>query len=347
MPIDATARESFLRDNAADYVELAIRNIESEYPHNPWMIVEVPGPLPSHRDLHPVFYGSFDWHSCVEMYWVAVRVLRLFPEEVAQDTARESISGLLTPAHIATEVEFFENPKHRSFERPYGWGWLLALQAELDGWDDPDGRVWATTLRPLSDAIGRSMLAWLPLLTYPQRVGMHANTAFALLRSLDHARNIAEQGHPELQEAIAQAGRRFFADDTDYPARYEPSGADFLSAALSEAELMCRLLPDVVFPVWLNTFLPGLAEGDPMQLFTPAIVSDGTDGQIAHLAGLNLSRAASFLAIAKSLNAADSRVAVLEHAAENHANASIGAVSGSDYMLEHWLAAYAVLLLTV
>jgi hypothetical protein len=280
------------------------------------------------------------------MYWVAIRLLRLFPGDVPQETARASISTLLTPDNIATECAFFAQPHHWGFERPYGWGWLLSLQAELDGWEDEDGKIWADALRPLSRLIGRQMQAWLPLLTYPQRVGMHANTAFGLLRSLDHAKNLKEAGDPGLLDAIAAASMRYFANDTGYPARYEPSGADFLSAALTEAELMGRLMPPGEFADWLDRFLPDLADSRPTELFTPAIVSDGTDGQIAHLAGLNLSRGTGFLAIGAALDESDDRVEHLQRAAELHATASLDSVSGSDYMLEHWLAAYATLLLT-
>ncbi len=346
MAFDFVSRTELLRRNAGDYVNLAIANIKREYPHMPWLVVDGPGALPSHRDLHPVFFGSFDWHSCVEMYWTAVRILGLLPDDTPQDRARAAISGLLTSENVQTEVAFFEQPGHHGFERPYGWGWLLALQSELDRWNDPDARRWALTLRPLADVITRNFIAWLPLLTYPQRVGTHPNTAFALLRSLGHASNLAESGETALHSAIREAGLRFFAGDTDYPARYEPSGADFLSAALSEAELMSRLLLPREFAIWLDAFLPGLAAGEPHQLFTPAVVADGTDGQLAHLAGLNLSRGASFLAIANVLDASDPRVSTLQDAAETHAKASLHEVSGSDYMLEHWLAAYATLVLS-
>jgi len=346
MTFDAASRQTLLHHHAEAYVNLAIQNIEREYPYMPCLVVDGPGTLPSHRELHPVFYGSFDWHSCVEMYWTAVRLLQLFPNDTPQTGAREAISNLLTDEHIEVEVAFFANPAHRGFERPYGWGWLLSLQAELDRWDDPDGRRWATTLRPLSRDIAHNLMTWLPLLTYPQRTGVHQNTAFALLRSLDHAADLANAGEPTLHDALREAGLRFFTSDTDYPAHYEPSGADFLSAALSEAELMSRLLLPGDFAAWLDAFLPKLAVAQPAQLFTPAEVSDGSDGQIAHLAGLNLSRAAGFLAIANVLEAGDPRVGALQDAAAVHANASLGSVSGGDYMLEHWLAAYATLLLT-
>jgi hypothetical protein len=346
MPFDAETRHRMLAERATTWMDLAIDNIEREYPYMPWMVVEGPGPLPSHRELHPVFFGSFDWHSCVEMYWVAARIMRLVPGSTAEARARQVISNLLTPANIEVETAFFTAPATRNFERPYGWGWLLALQEELDRWDDADARQWAQTLRPLSSAISVSFIRWLPLLTYPQRVGMHANTAFALLRSLDHADRLAAGGESALLDALQEAAHRFFAADDDYPARYEPSGADFLSAALAEAELMSRILPPASFGTWLTSFLPGLAEARPSQIFTPATVSDGSDGQIAHLAGLNLSRAASFLSIANTLPTDDQRVQVLTTAAETHTSASIESVSGSDYMLEHWLSAYATLVLT-
>lgn len=346
MPFDFATRTELLRRNAHDYVNLAITNIEREYPYMPWMVVDDPGSIPSHRELHPTFFGSFDWHSCVEMYWTAVRLLRLYPDDTPQHRAREAISKLLTGEHIQTEVAFFNLPGHRGFERPYGWGWLLALQSELDRWDDPDAARWAVTLKPLTDTIARGFVTWLPLLTYPQRVGTHPNTAFALLRSLDHAAHLTRSGDAALHDAISEASSRFFANDTDCPAHYEPSGADFLSAALTEAELISCLLPPGDYAVWLDAFLPDLATVEPHELFTPAVVSDGSDGQLAHLAGLNLSRGASFLAIASVLDTSDPRVVTLQEAAETHANASLHQVSGSDYMLEHWLAAYATLLLS-
>lgn len=347
MPFDTATRTAILRENATDWLNLAVENIEREYPVMPWFVVEGPGIVPSHRELHPAFYGSFDWHSCVEMYWVAVRLMRLCPGSAAEPTVRETISRLLTPEHIATEIAFFRNPSYRGFERPYGWGWLLALQADLEALNDADGQRWAGILRPLADTLSQRLIAWLPLLTYPQRVGVHQNTAFALSRSFDFAASRAEEGDSALMEAVTTAAERMFRIDTNYPAHYEPSGSDFLSAALCEAELMALLTPTDAFADWLTAFLPGLAESQPVQLFTPATVSDGTDGHLAHLAGLNLSRAAGFLTIAAHLPDADPRLPALSAAAERHTHASLASVSGSDYMLEHWLSAYATLLLTV
>ncbi|HEV2065344.1 MAG TPA: DUF2891 domain-containing protein [Thermomicrobiales bacterium] len=346
MTFDRKARLGLLREHATDYVDVAIRNIQREFPHMPYLVATAPGPYPGHRELHPAFFGSFDWHSCVEMYWVAIRLVRLFPDAVNDREARETISSLLTPEHIATEIAFFTNPNHGSIERPYGWGWLLTLMHELECWKgDSDAERWTVTLRPLADVLAGKFITWLPKLAYPQRTGMHANTAFGLLRSLDVAESKADMGDARLRDAIHEAARRFFEQDIDYPAHYEPSGADFLSAALAEAELMGRLMKRDAFATWLEGFLPGLGEGRPASLFMPATVSDESDGQIAHLAGLNLSRGASFVAISESLPQDDSRIPHLLDAAERHGAASLPSVSGSDYMVEHWLAAYATLLL--
>ncbi len=349
MTLDQQQRTSILRERAAGYVRVALDNVTREYPHMPYFVATDPGPYPMHRELHPAFYGSFDWHSCVEMHWAIVRLLRRFPEAVPVGLtaeARNTLGELLTEVNIAAEVRFFEDPNHRSLERPYGWGWLLTLHRELATWDDPDARRWARALEPLADLLTTNLLGWLPRMTYPQRVGVHPNTAFGLSRSYGHAERRAARGDGALLEAIQEAAVRWFADDEDYPARYEPSGADFLSAALSEAELMSRVLGPDGFPGWLGRFLPGLAEGRPGELFRPAEVSDPTDGQIAHLHGLNLSRAWAFVALAARLPASDARIAPMLAAAERHAEASLPYVAGSDYMVEHWLAAYATLLLS-
>jgi hypothetical protein len=346
MPFDQQHRRAILRERAAEYVRVALVNITREYPNMPSFIAAGPGRYPTHRELHPAFYGCFDWHSCVEMQWVTVRLLRMFPDAVPAAAARATLSSLLTDENIATEVRVFSDPSYRSLERPYGWSWLLTLAHELATWDDPDARRWSTALTPLADLLSGNLVKWLPVLTYPQRTGVHPNTTFALSRSLDFATLRAAQGDDALLTAIHAAATRWFRDDTDYPAHYEPSGADFLSAALCEAELMSRLLLPAEFPTWLARFLPGLAERQPAALFRPATVSDSTDGQIGHLHGLNLSRAWAFTALAERLPAGDIRIAPMLAAAERHAAASLPQVAGSDYLVEHWLAAYATLLLS-
>jgi hypothetical protein len=335
-------RHAMLRDNAGAYIETAITNAVQEYPHMPWIVATGPESYRTHRETHPTFYGSFDWHSCVEMHWTAVRLLRLFPGLPTEDHARQVLSTLLTAEHIAQEADFFRDPGHRSFERPYGWAWLLTLWHELETWDDPDGRYWAMTIAPLANVIMDQFEAWLPKMTYPQRIGMHSNTAFGL--SL--AWSAVEAHRPALLDLFRSSAMTWFANDTDYPAHYEPSGADFLSAGLCEAELMSRVLPDNEFPGWLESFLPGLEHSGPVELFAPAIVTDATDGQIAHLHGLNLSRAWAFSRLANTLPVGDARNQPLLDAAARHAEASIAEVTGGDYMTEHWLAAYATLLLS-
>jgi len=339
-------RLAILRDRAADYVNVALTNIVREFPVNPLFIATGPGPYPTPREMPPAFYGCFDWHSCVELHWVIVRLLKLFPDDVPAEKARATLSELLTSENIAAEIRFFSDPNHRTIELPYGWGWLFMLQHELETWDDPDGRQWAATIQPLAQQLTETMLEWLPKLTYPVRTGLHSNTAFGLARSFNYATLLANRGDRRLLDAIHEHARHWFLADTDYPVRYEPSGSDFLSAGLSEAELMSLVLDQAEFADWLTTFLPGLASSEPRILFYPAEVSDPTYGHIAHLHGLNLSRAAAFTKLAERLPEYDSRIKPMLTAAERHAMASLPQVAGSHSNVEHWLAAYAVLLLS-
>jgi hypothetical protein len=228
---DAATRYSLLEANADDWLALAIENIVREYPHNPWISASGPESYRLHRDVHPTFFGSFDWHSCVEMYWVAVRLMRTFPGLAHEAESRATIDSLLTRENIDIEAAFFQDPAHGSFERPYGWGWLLALWQELSLWPDADAGRWKAALDSLAQTLMGRFAAWLPKMTYPQRIGMHANTAFGLALAWD----AIAQERPELLEMVRERAMTWFGDDVDYPAHYEPSGADFLSAALSEA----------------------------------------------------------------------------------------------------------------
>ena len=339
-------RLAILRDRAADYVNVALTNIVREFPVNPLFIATGPGPYPTQPGNAPLLYGCFDWHSCVELHWVTVRLLKLFPDDVPAEKARATLSELLTSENIAAEIRFFSDPNHRTIELPYGWGWLFMLQHELETWDDPDGRQWAATIQPLAQQLTETMLEWLPKLTYPVRTGLHSNTAFGLARSFNYATLLANRGDRRLLDAIHEHARHWFLADTDYPVRYEPSGSDFLSAGLSEADLMSLVLDQAAFSDWLTAFLPGLASSEPRILFYPAEVSDPTYGHIAHLHGLNLSRAAAFTKLAERLPEYDSRIKPMLTAAERHAMASLPQVAGSHYNVEHWLVAYAVLLLS-
>jgi hypothetical protein len=333
-----------LRPETSGYAELALDNIGREFPSYVTVLLTGPGEFPARpRDRTPVFYGSFDWHSCVEMHWVLVRLLKTAGDTVPAERIRAALDLQFTARGLSAEAEFMRT--RGGFERPYGWGWALALAHELATWaGDQDAARWAAAMEPLSAALTENFLGWLPKATYPVRTGLHGNSSFGLSLALPYARGLAAAGQPSLAAAIEAATRRWYAADAGYPAAWEPSGHDFLSPALAEAELMTRLLPADEFAPWLASFLPGLAAGEPASLFTPAVVSDSSDGQIAHLHGLNLSRAWCFRRLAETLPPADPRVPVCAGAMWRHAEASLPHVTGDDYMVTHWLAAYAVLL---
>jgi len=338
-----------LTENAAAYARVAIDNIGREFPSGIYHTMTAPGDFPYRPTARtPVFYGSYDWHSCVEMHWLLARLLRTVPGSVPADEVRATLSRQLQPDTLAFEAAFISGPGGRG-ERPYGWGWALTLVAEvaaLAEGGDHEAKQWSVALAPLADAITGCFIDWLPKATYPSRYGVHQNSAFGLARALPHALDRSAAGDTRLANAITEAAHRWFGADKEYPAAWEPSGSDFLSAALTEAELMALLLPADRFADWLMSFLPGLAAGQPTAIFTPVTVSDSADGQIAHLHGLNASRAWCWRRIADSLPPGDPRIEPATDAARVHADAALPHVVGDHYMVEHWLAAYAVLLLT-
>ena len=333
-----------LRENAADYARTALANIDREFPSDLWWRMQSEDDRPPRRprERTPVFYGSFDWHSCVEMHWLLVRLLRTVPEAIPTAEIRHALNAQFTADALAAEARFIGDPRNRGRERPYGWGWALQLIYDVRTWADHDAECWAANLQPLAEALTGNFLDWLPRATYPIRYGVHQNSAFGISRSL----SFASLREPSLAEALLSKARAWFGEDVDYPAGWEPSGADFLSPALCEAELMAQLMDSAAFDEWLERFLPGLAGRQPASLFTPASVSDPSDGQIAHLHGLNLSRAWCWRRIAESLPTTDPRVDIALDAMRTHASAALPHVTGDDYMVEHWLAAYAVLLMT-
>jgi len=341
--------DDILRQNADAYAKVAIDNIGREFPSSIFHTMTAPGDFPYRPAARtPVFYGSYDWHSCVEMHWLLVSLLRSAPGHVPADEIRATLSQQFQPDAMEFEAAFIASPDGRG-ERPYGWGWALTLVHEvavLADSGDTDARRWSAALQPLAEALTGCFLEWLALATYPVRYGVHQNTAFGLARALPHARDRAAAGDGRLADAIGDAAARWFAADRQYPAGWEPSGSDFLSPALAEAELMAQLLPSGEFADWLDGFLPGLGSGQPASIFTPAVVSDSSDGQTAHLHGLNASRAWCWRRIAGTLPDGDPRAQRAEQAAAVHAEAALPYVIGDHYNVEHWLAAYAVLLLT-
>ena len=323
---------------ASRFASLALSHVTREFPNKLEHVLTGPADLLSPRALHPVFYGSFDWHSCVHGNWLLARLLRRMPALPEAAAIRELFDAHLTPANVAGEVAYLNQPYRGTFERPYGWAWVHMLAAELDRHDSDDGRRWCSALQPLTDTITARWHAFLPKATYPIRVGTHFNTAFAI--ALSHTYAIGRNDE-QLATALRDAASRWYGADADCQA-WEPSSDEFLSPSLMEAECMRRVLPPSVFASWFARFLPGIASVSPMTLFTPAVVSDRTDGKIAHLDGLNLSRAWCWRHLASTLPDNDPRLRVALDTVARHLDASLAHVAG-DYMGEHWLATFALL----
>ena len=327
------------QDQASVFARLALKGIQKEYPNKPGDVLNGKEDVKSPREVHPAFYGSFDWHSSVHGHWMLVRLLRLFPELPERKEIRAVLTEHLTAKNLQAEADYFKQPNRKSFERTYGWAWLLKLVEELHGWDDPDAKQWSKNLQPLADVIVARYRDFLPKQTYPIRTGVHPNTAFGLAFAHDYAK--ATSNEP-LRKLLDERSRTYFAADAAYPAAWEPGGEDFFSASLIEADLMRRVLPAAEFQTWLRKFLPGLDRGEPKALFTPATVTDRTDPKIVHLDGLNLSRAWCMYSIAKALPADDPARKALRESAQRHAEAALDHVASGDYAGEHWLASFAV-----
>ena len=338
----AVPAPTLTREAASRFAGLALACIQREYPNKLDHVMNDQSEVQSPRALHPSFYGCFDWHSSVHGHWLLVRLLRLLPGIPEAKRIRSSLDENLSAENLRREAAYFELPNRKSFERTYGWAWLLKLAEELHVWDDPDGRRWSKNLEPLRDVVVERYLDFLPRQVYPIRTGVHPNTAFGLAFALDYAR---AAGHQRLEDLIAERSLTYFESDGDLPARWEPGGEDFFSPSLMEADLMRRVLPSGEFAAWLQRCLPTLAAGEPTSLLDPATVSDRTDPKIVHLDGLNLSRAWCMLGIAAALEKGDPTRRVLEASAARHANDALAQVASGDYAGEHWLATFAVLLL--
>jgi hypothetical protein len=325
---------------ASRFARTALSHVAREYPNKLDHVLAGPEDLRGPRALHPIFYGSFDWHSCVHGYWLLCRLYRRFPALAEAREIHRLVDTQVTPANVAAERAYLAQPGRLTFERPYGWAWLLMLASELARHDSPEGRRWSETLAPLTDAFIGRFCDFLPKATYPSRVGTHFNSAFALALALDYADTV---GNPALASLVRDKARSWYDEDRDCQA-WEPGGDDFLSPALIEAECLRRTLPASEFDTWRDRFLPRLAAKQPATLFQPAIVSDRSDGKIVHLDGLNLSRAWCWRSLAGTFAADDPRRALAIETAEAHLQSSLPHVTG-DYMGEHWLATYAVLAL--
>ena len=336
LPGVVMASSDFDQTQAARFAALALDCVHKPYPNKIAHSLNSDADVKPPRELTPAFYGCYDWHSSVHGHWLLVRLARLFPKAPFAAPARAAVAESLTAAHIAQEVAYLNAAGRGSFERPYGLAWLLQLAAELKEFDDPEARGWSAALRPLEQAVTARISEWLPKLQHPIRTGEHNNTAFSLGLMLDYAR-IA--GNAEFGRMLEARTRDFYLKDTACPLAYEPSGEDFLSPCLAEADAVRRVLPAAEFGRWLTAFLPQLR-------MEPTSVSDVTDGKAYHLAGLNLSRAWMLEGIAGKLGAADPRRKAFLALAGRLRAAGLESIKAEHYEGGHWLGSFAVYLVS-
>ena len=322
---------------------LALDCVDREYPNKISHVLNSDDDARAPRELFPAFYGCFDWHSSVHGHWLLTRILTTQPGGVYEEEIRAKLARSFTEENIAGEVAYYTAEGRGAFERPYGIAWYLQLVAELEESEDPQLSEWRETLRPLEDAIVEQVLGWLPRLAYPVRLGTHNQTAFAFGLMIDYARIV---GTTELENALADKALAFHTTDKDCPLAYEPSGEDFLSPCLMEADLMRRVLPQEEYARWLTAFMPQIPTDGSGDWLEPGVVLDASDGKLVHLDGVNLSRAWALEGMASALPEGDPRVPALLASATLHKDTGIAAVSDEHYSGSHWLASFATYLTT-
>src|SRR5947199_5827678 len=328
---------------AERFAKLALACVGKEYPNKISHVLNSDTDVAPPRKLTPAFYGCYDWHSSVHGHWLLVRLLRTFPDASFAKPARDALKKSLTAENLKTEAAYLRGEGRASFERPYGLAWLLQLCAELREWDDPQAREMLGNLKPLEEAAVERLETWLPKLSHPVRIGEHDQTAFALGLILDYARG---KNNQTLAKLATDSARKFFLADANCPLGYEPSGEDFLSPCLGEADVMRRVLPQAEFGKWLTQFLPQIPSTATADWLPIVVSPDPSDPKLAHLDGLNLSRAWMLQGILSVLPADDPRRAALASAAEAHRRAGLAAVTGKHYEGGHWLGSFAVYLTT-
>ena len=339
----ATAAAHASMDPAAAerFAGLALKCLHDEYPNHVSLSMDRDSDARPPRELTPAFYGCYDWHSDVHGHWLLVRLLRLMPNAPFASQARAELARSFTTQNIAGEFEYLKHPGRASFERPYGLAWLLQLGAELREWNDPEAKQWSSTLQPLETEAAARIKNWLPKLHYPIRIGEHDQTAFSFGLIWDWA---AVAGDAEMRALLQDAAQRFYIKDQRCPLNYEPSGEDFLSPCLAEADFMRRVLEHKAFGAWLSGFLPGIPQSRGGGWLRPGVVTDRSDPKLAHIDGLNLSRSWMLEGIAHGLPPGDRRVPALLANAAEHRQAALPAVTGEHYEGGHWLGTFAVYL---
>ncbi len=340
---DTTSAATFDINAAERFANLALVCVHKEYPNKLSHTLNSDADVAPPRKLTPAFYGCYDWHSSVHGHWLLARLVRTLPDASFALAAREALRQSLGVENIVQEAVYLRAEGRAGFERPYGLAWLLQLVTELREWDDPQAREMAANLRPLEQAALEKMNDWLPKLSHPVRIGEHSQTAFALGLMLDYAR---ATGDSKFAGLLVLKTRQFYRGDRDCPLAYEPSGEDFLSPCLGEADLMRRVLPSPEFAHWLRTFLPQISATRKGGWLEPVVSPDPSDPKLAHLDGLNLSRAWMLEGIAAGLPKGDKRLPMILAAAEAHKSAGLAAVTGKHYEGGHWLGSFAVYLVT-
>lgn len=333
---------SLSQSQASRFANLALKCVSREYPNKPEHVMNGTADVQGPKRLHPAFYGCYDWHSSVHAHWMLVRLLRTFPAMPENMAIRNALGASLTAENLLAEVAYLKQPNRQSFERTYGWAWLLKLAEELYLWEDVEAKVWSGNLHPLVEALAARYIDFLPKQTYAIRTGVHPNTAFGLAFGLDYARTA---GHKALELMIVERSLTYYRDDANYPADWEPGGEDFFSPALMEADLMRRVLKPADFRRWFHRFLPKLTGGGLRKLLSPALVTDRSDPKIVHLDGLNLSRAWCMRSIATALPRNDPARRILTNSARLHGRDALAHIASGDYAGEHWLASFAVYML--
>ena len=331
------------KERASKFAAMAMRCIEKEYPNKLSHVMDSKKDVLNPRALHPAFYGCFDWHSAVHGHWMLIRLLKTFPDLPGAAEIRAALNRNLTQDNALKEVAYLDQPSQKSFERMYGWAWLLKLVEELYGWEDAEGKSWLKNLAPLEKAIAKRYMDFLPKQTYAIRTGVHPNTAFGLAFGLDYARTAKDK---RLEELIIERSYYYYYKDVNCPAGWEPGGEDFFSPCLMEASLMQRVMKPNGFVRWFHAFLPQVKEGKPWSLLEPAIVTDRSDGKLVHLDGVNLSRAWCMKRIANALPKNDKAREFLLKSADRHTADALKNIHSGDYAGEHWLASFATYLLT-
>jgi len=327
----------------ARFATLALACVHQEYPNKVSHVMSSDQDVAPPRELTPVFFGCFDWHSSVHGHWLLVRLLRLHAIDVDAEAIETALNQSFQPEKVAAELNYLSHQQRSSFERPYGVAWLLQLMAELREWDDPRAKHWQSVLEPLEQAYVSNMKTWLAKLAYPIRIGEHAQTAFAFALFLDWAE---VSGDVDFRQLVSQRSRQFYLDDINCPLAYEPGGQDFLSPCLAEADLMRRVQTAPEYALWLGKFLPQIPVNGDLEWLPLASVTDRSDGKLAHLDGLHLSRAWALNGMAASLPDDDARKASVNSMAQKQGSAGLSSVTGEHYEGGHWLGSFATYLVT-